>query len=98
MNGRVSRSLRRVGHVNRKKDGDRKYYHYNAQKAAKKKPADSSDPIISDTKRQTYQAIKTTYRAITLDNVKASIGQKLQYIRSLMSNTAKEMLDAKGNA
>ncbi len=96
MNGKVSRSLRRVANVNRKEDGDRRYYHYNEQKAHKKQKADSSDPIISDTKRQVYQAAKKAFSHFKIQGV--TNGTALSWVRSMIHETAQNRLEAKGNA
>ena len=95
MNGRVSKALRRVAQVDRKADGKRKYYHYNEAKAAKKQKADSSDPIISDGKRQTYRAVKKVFKQ--LKDRSLTNGKVISWVRGMMSDAAQESL-AKGNA
>lgn len=43
-------------------NGERTYYHFNAEKNAKKIKADKYDPIISDSARQIYQAAKKGFK------------------------------------
>ena len=95
MNGRVSKAIRRMNDTG--KGEKRKYYHYNAAKAAKKQKADSNDPIIAEGRRQVYRASKRLFNYFTRAVGKKRANDCLQWVRDHISEAAKESLAAKGN-
>lgn len=82
MRGKIARKLRDISEID-KKEFPTKYFHYNAQKAAKKIKASTSDPIIADTRRQIYQAAKKYFK----------LGFTIPVIRNYLSQAATERMN-----
>jgi hypothetical protein len=83
MRGKQAKALRRLAGVDKKREPT-KYYHYNAEKARKNVRADSSDPIIADTKRSIYQTAKKYFK----------MGFTLPFIRRVLSDAATERMNS----